>query len=156
MTHEKKHSTLPLSPPEVYNKDLESLVEVLQDKLEGAIIREDYLKDRIEEMKKRVYTASVYTRMSTSDSKPLPYTLGFYSTLEEAEKYIEKEIQLRQESAHVTDYFYLRDHIHIEKIQADLVIASWGIDSISLGVELHRDGVLFHHKRYRTDGTIIT
>jgi hypothetical protein len=154
MTHEKKHSTLPLSQPEVYNKDLEKLVEVLQDKLEGAELREEYLKNRVEEMKKRVYCVSVYTQAPSQPPGPYPSTLVFCSTIEEAEKHVADHIRDRKLPPLLDDDSYLQLRLYLPHKPPESKIIKWGIESIALGTDMNKNGVITHYKAYNPDGSL--
>ena len=136
MTHEKKHSMLPLSQPEVYNKDLEKLVEVLQDKLEGLEIREEFLKGRVQELQTKFYKVGV-TCQTTS------YALGYFSTYDDAHTYLKNEIEsyLAKYKVMDMDSLYLSGKIDTD-IADGFIIKNWTIDSIKFGETVsHMDPV---------------
>jgi len=151
MTHAKKHSILPSSQIEVYNKDLEALVETLQDKLEGAELREEHLKERVKELQKEIYMVYVVTQ-NTSDSTFLqPHTIVFFNTLEEADKYLQEQIKSIRTST-VSDFFFLQDAYSIRDIPQSAKISKWRIDSIAIGSPVNKDRAIVHHKAYYRDG----
>jgi hypothetical protein len=127
MTHEKKHSTLTLSQPEVYNKDLEKLVEVLQDKLEGLEIREEFLKGRVQELQTKFYKVGVNCDTTS-------YALGYFTTYDEAHTYLHREVSeyVKEPISVGTDSIYIRRKLGHD-ISNYTTIRSWTIDSIKFG-----------------------
>lgn len=153
MTPTKKHSTLPSSQPEVYNKDLEALVEVLQDKLEGVELREEHLKERVKELQKTIYMVYVITQNTSDHTNTQPHTIAFFNTLEEADKYLQEEIKSVKTNTS-GDFFFLRNAYSIRDIPQSAKINRWRIDGIAIGSPVNRDCVIVHHKAYHRDGEL--
>ncbi len=127
MTQVRNPLALPSSQPEVYNKDLEALVEVLQDKLEGVELREEHLKERVKQLQEKFYKVGM-----TCDTTS--YAIGYFSTYEEAHKYLKDEVASFITSCKVanTDSIYVSEKLHMD-VDNNVVIRSWTIDSIKFG-----------------------
>jgi len=159
MTHVKNHSILPSNQPEVYNKDLEKLVETLQDKLEGAEIREEHLKEKVKELQKLIYRVSVILATNIHETlatyyQPSGFPICFFSHLEEADDYVREQIKSFREWA-VTDKLFLSDSYSLYNLPQSVTILSWTIDSISIGTPLNKDPAVIRHRKYNKNGDSI-
>jgi len=137
MIQEKRHSMLHSSHPEVYNKDLEALVDLLRDKLEGAEIREEHLKERVKELQEKFYKVAITTKTLCN------YDIAYFSNYEDAHKYLKEEVAsfvFQAESSPVhSDSSYLRRIIPVPIHEVD-TIRSWNIDIIRFGQTRCVDG----------------
>lgn len=138
---------IPSSPSEIYNKDLERLVETLQNKLEGSVIREEYLRSHIEDMKRYIYEVIITTSRHTRS------TVAFFTSMNDAEYYIVGHMKEWSES-NFSDAKYLWDRYSIHRSPND-VIASWTIQSVTIGSTLNTDGCRMIRKIYPAEKTLV-
>jgi chromosome segregation ATPase len=128
MIHKKTHSKSTVSQSEVYNTDLEKLVETLQDKLEGAEIRVEHLKQRIADL--HVLCFKVSLSISGKD-----HDVAYFNTHAEAEECIRHHVISKNENT-VTDAEYVKYHFDIQTRSPRSCIQDWFIMAIHFKQQL--------------------